>query len=171
MLTVTILKIQGENMDKIQLFRRRYIPDEIKELKDDIVLSVTDDMILTKWNVLKPRKDIARGVSAYFIDKGIKVSKVYDSEDNLVYWYCDIVETVHEKDSQKYVFNDLLIDILVYPDGFVKVVDMDEFADIMDEKRLDNAVIAQALRSADALLKVIYSGQFDIYTKIIEDAE
>ena len=67
MLTVTNLKIQGENMDKIQLFRRRYIPDEIKELKDDIVLSVTDDMILTKWNVLKPRKDIARGVSAYFI--------------------------------------------------------------------------------------------------------
>ena len=76
MLTVTNLKIQGENMDKIQLFRRRYIPDEIKELKDDIVLSVTDDMILTKWNVLKPRKDIARGVSAYFIDKGIKVSKL-----------------------------------------------------------------------------------------------
>ena len=83
MLTVTNLKIQGENMDKIQLFRRRYIPDEIKELKDDIVLSVTDDMILTKWNVLKPRKDIARGVSAYFIDKGIKVSKVYDSEEIL----------------------------------------------------------------------------------------
>ena len=160
MLTVTNLKIQGENMDKIQLFRRRYIPDEIKELKDDIVLSVTDDMILTKWNVLKPRKDIARGVSAYFIDKGIKVSKVYDSEDNLVYWYCDIVETVHEKDSQKYVFNDL-----------VKVVDIDEFADIMDEKRLDNTVIAKALRSADALLKVIYAGQFERYTKIIDDAE
>lgn len=51
MLTVTNLKIQGENMDKIQLFRRRYIPDEIKELKDDIVLSVTDDMTLTKCTV------------------------------------------------------------------------------------------------------------------------
>ena len=72
-------------MNKIQLFRRRYIPDEIKELKDDIVLSADDKMILTKWNVLKPRKDIARGVSAYFLDKGIKVSKVYDAEDNLVY--------------------------------------------------------------------------------------
>ena len=67
-------------MNKIQLFRRRYIPDEIKELKDDIVLSADDKMILTKWNVLKPRKDIARGVSAYFLDKGIKVSKVYDAE-------------------------------------------------------------------------------------------
>ena len=48
---------------------------------------------------------------------------------------------------------------------------MDEFADIMDEKRLDNSVIAQALRSADALLQVIYSGKFGSYTKIIEDAE
>ena len=59
----------------------------------------------------------------------------------------------------------------MYPDGFVKVVDIDEFADIMDEKRLDNTVIAKALRSADALLKVIYAGQFERYTKIIDDAE
>ena len=29
-------------MNKIQLFRRRYIPDEIKELKDDVVLSADD---------------------------------------------------------------------------------------------------------------------------------
>ena len=158
-------------MNKIQLFRRRYIPDEIKELKDDVVLAADDKMILTKWNVLKPRKDIARGVSAYFLDKGIKVSKVYDAEDNLVYWYCDIIETVHEVGSLKFVFIDLLIDVLIYPDGFVKVVDMDEFADIMDEKRLDNSVIAQALRSADALLQLIYSGKFGSYTKIIEDAE
>lgn len=54
------------------------------------------------------------------IDKGIKVSKVYDSEDNLVYWYCDIVETVHEKDSQKYVFNDISIDVLVYLTDLLK---------------------------------------------------
>ena len=47
MLTVTNLKIQGENMDKIQLFRRRYIPDEIKELKTDIMLYVTAEMHLT----------------------------------------------------------------------------------------------------------------------------
>ena len=134
-------------------------------------ISVWDKLIITKWNVLKPRKDIARGISAYLLDKGIKVSKVYDSEDNLVYWYCDIVETVHEEGSSKYVFNDLLIDILVYPDGFVKVVDMDEFAEIMDEGRLDNGVIAQALRSADALLNVIYSGKFECYTKFIEEVE
>lgn len=29
----------------------------------------------------------------------------------------------------------------------------------------------KALRSADALLKVIYAGQFERYTKIIDDAE
>ena len=61
--------------------------------------------------------------------------------------------------------------VFVYPVGFGIVVDMDEFADIMDEKRLDNSIIAQALRSADELLQVIYSGKFESYTKIIEDAE
>ena len=158
-------------MNKIQLFRRRYIPDEIKELKDDIVLSADDKMILTKWNVLKPRKDIARGVSAYFLDKGIKVSKVYDAEDNLVYWYCDIIETVREEGSLKYVFNDLLIDVLVYPDGFVKVVDMDEFADMMENDTLQKGLSIKALRRTDHLLSLIYSDKFSQLTDLINEAE
>ena len=43
-------------MEQIRLFRRRFLPDEVTELKDDTVLFLSDDLILTKWNVLKPRK-------------------------------------------------------------------------------------------------------------------
>ena len=131
----------------------------------------TDDVIITKWDVLKPRKDISTGISAYFLKKGIKVSKVFDSNGSLVYYYCDIIETLHDNDRDEYTFNDLLIDVLVYPDGHVEVVDMDEFADIMEHGTLSNDIIAKALRTTDYLLKLIYSGNFSELTKYITDIE
>jgi hypothetical protein len=74
-------------MEQIRLFRKRFFPDEIIELKDDLILSLSEKVLITKWNVLKPRDDIARGVSAYFFDLGVKVSKVYDAAGQNVYLY------------------------------------------------------------------------------------
>ena len=119
-------------MKQIRLFRRRYLPDEMIELKDDEILSISENLIVTRWDVLKPRKDIARGYSAYFLQQGVKLSKVYDPSGNLVYWYCDIVKPVIDKTAGTYVFHDLMIDVLIYPDGSVQVVDLDEFADVTE---------------------------------------
>lgn len=155
-------------MTNLKLFRRRFIPEEIVELKDDKILSMdkNNNIIITKWNVLKPRNDIDHGISAYFINDGIKVSKIFNSDGDLVYWYCDIIETIH--DNNTYTFNDLLIDIIIHPDGKVEVVDMDEFADVMENGILTNHTIAKALRCANSLLKDIYSGNFGKYTRYIE---
>lgn len=156
-------------MSNIKLFRRRFIPDEITELKDDHIIMFKEDIIITKWNVLKPRHDINNGISAYFIKDGIKVSKIFNEAGQFVYWYCDIIETTHNEKDNSYTFNDLLVDILVYPDGHVEVVDMDEFADAMEEGILKTSTIAFAMRSADSLLKTIYSGNFRKYTDYIEN--
>mgnify|MGYP000358628231 CR=1 FL=1 len=51
----------------------------------------------------------------------------------MVYWYCDIIETHYDEKENIYTFNDLLIDVIVYPDGQVEVLDMDEFADAMEQ--------------------------------------
>lgn len=156
-------------MDKVKLFRRRFIPDEITELKDDTILVLDDDIIITKWNVLKPRKDISNGISAYFLKKDIKVSKIFDHNGDLVYWYCDIIETIYDEDNLSYTFNDLLIDVLIYPDGHVEVVDIDEFADILEKGTLPNSLIAKALRTTSALLKIIYSGHFNELKEYINE--
>lgn len=156
-------------MNNVRLFRKRFIPEETVELKDDHILNISDDIIITKWNVLKPRQDINNGISAYFIKNGIKVSKIFDKDGCLVYWYCDIIETVHDKHNNSFTFNDLLIDIIVYPDGHVEVVDMDEFADVMEDGILPNSTIAMALRSANSLLETIYAGNFNKYTDYIDN--
>ena len=159
----------GHIMDNIRLFRKRFIPEEIIELKNDNIIHFKDNIIITKWDVLKPRHDINNGISAYFINDGIKVSKIFNENGILVYWYCDIIETIYNNKTNSFTFNDLLIDILIYPDGHVEVVDMDEFADAMESGILSNSTIAAALRNADSLLKTIYSGNFNKYTSYIEN--
>ena len=156
-------------MSRPRFFRRRFIPDENIELKDDMILALEPNLIITSWNVLKPRRDISRGVSAYFIDKGIKVSKVFDNAGQMVYWYCDIIETHYDEKENIYTFNDLLIDVVVYPDGQVEVLDMDEFADAMEQGILSVGTIAHAMRATDDLLHTIYAGEFEKYTHYIDD--
>lgn len=158
-------------MEQVRLFRRRFLPDELTELKDDIILSMSEDVLITQWNVLKPRKDISHGISAYFIKLGVKVSKIYDASHNLVYWYCDIIDTKIDTDTNTYTFNDLLIDVLIYPDGHVEVVDMDEFADMMEQNVLDREISILTLRQTNHLLHLIYSGNFAQLTDYIENAE
>lgn len=158
-------------MKQVQLFRKRFLPEETTELKDDKILSISNNLLITSWEVLKPRSDIASGISAYFFDLGVKVSKVFDADGQMVYWYCDIVEPQIDEEKGTYIFNDLLIDVLVYPDGYVKVVDLDEFADMVEQNVLNHALSIEALRRTDHLLQLIYSGRFKNLTDYIDNAE
>ena len=158
-------------MDQIRLFRKRFLPDEITELKNDKIISISEDVLITSWDVLKPRKDIATGISAYFIDLGIKLSKIYNADKQLVYWYCDIIEPEINKNNHTYTFNDLLIDVLIYPDGHTEVVDMDEFADAVEQGIISQELCIKALRCTDRLLHLIYSGNFSQLTDYIEQSE
>jgi len=147
-------------MDQVRLYRKRFIPNELIYLKDDKILFESDNIIITNWNTLKPRKDISCGVSAYFMDEGYKVSKVFNSAGNVVYWYCDIINTKKDFDQNSIVFEDLLIDVLVYETGLVKVIDSAELADALDTQLITATTVSQALRSLDALLTIINSGNF-----------
>ena len=151
-----------------KLYRRRYIPDEKLLLKDDIIVTIDSEKVVTKWNVLSPVHPFTRGVSCYFIKQGFKVSKFMDDNDELVYWYCDIIETDHDIDADAYTFNDLLIDVIIEKDGTVKVVDLEEIAEALEKDILDKQTVIKAVDRAAKLLDIIYSGKFDKYKEEVE---
>lgn len=154
-------------MENITLYRKRFIPNETILLKDDRIISCDSEKIITSWNVLKPRNDFTHGASCYFLNDGFKVSKFIDKNDNLLYWYCDIIDFEYFKTDNKYVFSDLLIDVIVYPDGFVKVLDMDEIADALDMNLISIDIVKKSLKRTNKLLKIIYDGNFDNLRKYI----
>lgn len=142
----------------IKLYRKRYIPDETVLLKDDIILYCDNEKIVTKWNVLKSRKDFSNGISCYFIKEGYKVSSFLKDDGSLLYYYCDIIKAEYKSEERTYIFTDLLADVIVYPDKSVKVVDLDELAEAFEKKLITQKELGMALRQLDSLLKIIYAG-------------
>jgi len=147
----------------IKLYRRRFIPNELKLLTDDKILHIDDNLIITSWTTLKPRTDFASGISAYYRKEGFKISRHYGADGTFTRWYCDIV--TESQSGNEITFSDLLIDVVIFPDGTVRLVDLDEAADALEQKLITSDMLMQALRSTDKLLSYIHQGRFSELTE------
>ena len=122
--------------------------------------------MVTRWKTLHPKKDFDNGQSCYFLDEGYKVSRFLKGKE-LVFWYCDIIDYEYISAEDTYIFRDLLADVVVYPDGFVKVLDLDEFEQALEAGSLTSRDVRNALRALSKLLNIIYDGKFEELTKEI----
>ena len=102
-------------MENLRLYRKRIIPEECVFLKDDILLYRDNEVIITKWNTLHPKKTLSHGYSCYFLERGFKVSKFYDHDDNLISWYCDIIQTEFRKEGDADTYMVTLYPFKEYP--------------------------------------------------------
>lgn len=145
-------------MAEPKLIRKRLIPFESVPLKDDRIVMMDDELIVTHWDVLKPRKDFQKGISFYFLKHGYKISRFMDKDGGLVYFYCDIIDAEYDENENTYTFTDLLADVIIYPDGRIKVVDVGEIAEAMDKGIIDETLVKKALLRLDELLDMLYAG-------------
>ena len=145
---------------KPKIFRKRYIPLEIVDISSDEVIYRDEGELITRWNVIKPRKDFSNGVSYTFLKDGFKVGRFYDDQGKFLYWYCDIIDVVYEEEYDRYTLVDLLIDIKIMPDGKIRLLDADELADAAQKGLINLEEVCRALKKMDNLLKMIYSQDF-----------
>ena len=66
---------------------------------------------------------------------------------------------------------DLLVDVLVYPDGSSRIIDLDELADAHERGLVDNHTLYEALKRADKLVSDIYAGKFNKYRELVDYLE
>ena len=157
-------------MKTLSLYRRRLIPDECILLKDDIILKADNEHILTRWNTLKPKKILHHGDSCYYLNKGVKVSRFYTEDNFLICWYCDIVSYEWKDEKTTLLSTDLLLDVLVYPDGSYKLVDMDELAQAHARKLISDELLQTSLLTANRLLNELYDDHFhETYTAVFDN--
>ncbi len=147
-------------MEQPKLYRKRFMPNEMVHLKDDIILYRNEDILVTKWKVLHPKAAFTHGVSCYYLKDGYKISKFLNEKNELVYYYCDIIDTEFREAENAFIFTDLLADVIIYETGLVKVVDLAEIADALEEKIIGEQEVKMGLRRLDALLEIIYRGGF-----------
>lgn len=141
------------------LYRKRFIPDEIVNLKNDKIIFKSDSLIKTQWQVIKPRDDFSKGISWYFLERGFKISKFFKNSGELHYIYCDIIEFEYNAADNSYVFADLLVDVIIHNDGSVQVLDIAEIPEALDLSLISIAQAKDALTKLDALLKIIYDNK------------
>ena len=60
-----------------------------------------------------------------------------------------------------------MIDVIIYPNGEVKVVDLDEAADAVEQGLMSKELLVQALRITNNLLNYIYQGKLEELTHCI----
>ena len=67
-----------------------------------------------------------------------------------------------EYDRQKhaYILTDLIVDVVVYPDGYVDVIDLDEMADALEQGQISQQQVVLALRHLDTVLRLNHSKKF-----------
>lgn len=152
-------------MDKPLLFRKRYIPLEIKSLNDDEILLVANDMIVTRWKTFKPKKEFSNGISYTFMNDGYKISKFMNDRGEIVYYYCDIIHSDYQEEKNTWIFTDLLVDVKIYPSGFVEVVDVGEVAEALDRGLINEETVKELLVKLDRLLEIVYSGKWKEMTR------
>lgn len=99
------------------------------------------------------------------------MSKFYCKDNALLCWYCDIVEYEYRQEDNSLVSLDLLADVVVYPDGFVKVMDLDELAFSMEKGTLSEDLLKKCLIRLNKLLQIIYSGNFHTLQNYINNIE
>lgn len=155
-------------MNLLHIYRRRFIPDEYFLLKGDEILKADDEIVITKWDTINAKTEFRYGCSCYFLKEGIKVSKFYRHDKTLLYWYCDIVDFEYDARESSLIVTDLLADVIVYPDGTVKVVDLDELADAFERRLISEKLINSCLRRLNSLLNAIYQNHFDRYQNCLD---
>ncbi len=145
--------------EKPVLYRKRLLPSECIRLDDDEILLRSDRVLVTRWKTIRPKKELSHGISCYLLGEGWKISRFLNHENRLICWYCDIIDVAYDGDTDTYVFTDLLADVLLYPSGEIRVVDLDEIAQALESGLLPVSQACSCMRKLDALLREIYAGR------------
>ena len=161
--------MERKNMNYPVLYRKRFIPDECVKLKDDEILKLDDSVIITKWKALKKRCDISSGYSCYYLKDGYKVSKFLKEDNSLLCWYFDIITYDRDTESNTLTVIDLLADVIIYPDGKMKIDDLDELSEAFEKKLIDESLLKKSLLSLNRLLNEIYENGISSLTAPIEN--
>ncbi|SDW86719.1 Protein of unknown function [Marininema mesophilum] len=89
----------------------------------------------------------------YFVKKGYTISKVFLKSGEFLYYYCDVME-MRQVGRLRYVMVDLLLDLIVYPDGRYHLIDVDEFSAAIDKGQLKKRQQVHTLQTLDKMIRM-----------------
>ncbi len=73
-----------------------------------------------------------------------------------MYWYCDIVDYQQGPEENSLLVLDLLADVVIYPDGKIRILDLDELSEAFEKRLITEKQLKKALLNLNDLLDALY---------------
>lgn len=95
------------------------------------------------------------------------ITAMLDAQEQVLLWYIDMIAGQGVEDEVPY-FDDLYLDLVVYPDGTVKVDDMDELEEALEQKDITDGQFYLAVETAKRLQEGLLSDmdRFQEFTRM-----
>ncbi len=152
----------------MQIYRKRFEPEECVLLKDDEIVYADRSYIATKWQTIKPRDDFDNGASIYDIDHGVKVSK-FCKAGKILYYYIDIIGMEYNADEDTYICTDYVLDVVLQTDYIsYTVLDEDELDALIEKGALSHKEIADTYAKLQFMIDCIKENNFNFYLEIFD---
>ena len=148
------------NQERPTILRKRLIPLETVNLASDVLLYRDDSLLITKWHTIRPRADFSHGVSYYFLNHSYKISRFYGHDGSFLYWYCDIIEVNYNEATDTFLMLDLLLDIKIFPDWRVEILDEDELNEAYEKNMISGDQFHSSKKSIELLRNEIENNTF-----------
>jgi len=155
-------------MGKIKIIKQDYLGHDVWEYsgtlvqrhKNKIVIEAYFDREETPVDKLILREG-DRFVETYFFDKWFNIYAIQNQHNwEIKAWYCNISYPA-KFFGNKLTYRDLELDLLVYPDGRQKVLDIAEF----EALPLNNQVRSKALQALKELQEIFLTDKDDLLTR------
>ncbi|MFS0781030.1 DUF402 domain-containing protein [Bacillus sp. 1P06AnD] len=92
-------------------------------------------------------------------DKNHAATTMYNENGDVIQWYIDICQSIGSEKDIPYM-DDLYLDIIVFPDGEIMLVDEDELEEALAEGTIDKKQYQLARNEANKILRDIKAGTF-----------
>ena len=90
-----------------------------------------------------------------------------DGDYHIKVSYVDMIDEQGIDDDGVPFFYDCYLDLVVYPDGYVKVDDMDELEDALNKGDISKEQYDRALQTADKLRQTVFK-DYDKYVEFVD---
>lgn len=136
-------------MNEIVIIKNNAIGEEVFRYKGTVIKQTSTSIIIEAYFTFKDRihfgMPIQKGdrfVEEYFSDHWYNIYEIHAKEsDKLRGWYCNI-STPATITKNSISFNDLALDLLVFPDGTQTVLDKDEFENLLIPEQIRTKALA-----------------------------
>ncbi len=153
----------------MEIYRKRFQPDECIHLKDDEIVYSDKSYICTKWETLRPKEGFDNGASIYDIDHGVKVSKFCLGAE-VQYYYIDIIDMQYDEKTDTYTCVDYVFDIILQPNLHdFEVVDGDEFEELIEKGTFTSKEVAETYAKLLFMTTCIEESNFHFYLEIFKN--